>query len=46
MALDVKPETARYEAKEKDLYNVGEMPPLGFVPKYMHAWAIRRERHG
>ena len=46
MALDVKPETARYEAKEKDLYNVGEMPPLGFVPKSMHAWAIRRERHG
>tara|TARA_E500000081_G_scaffold101854_1_gene103111 strand:- start:474 stop:1751 length:1278 start_codon:yes stop_codon:yes gene_type:complete len=46
MALDVKPETARYEAKEKDLYDVGEMPPLGFVPKSMHAWAIRRERHG
>ena len=46
MALDVKPETARYEAKEKDLYDVGEMPPLGFVPKFMHAWAIRRERHG
>ena len=46
MALDVKPEMARYEAKEKDLYDVGEMPPLGFVPKSMHAWAIRRERHG
>ena len=46
MALDVKPETACYEAKEKDLYDVGEMPPLGFVPKSMHAWAIRRERHG
>ena len=46
MALDVKPETARYESKEKDLYDVGEMPPLGFVPKSMHAWAIRRERHG
>ncbi len=46
MALIVKPETARYEAKEKDLYDVGEMPPLGFVPKSMHAWAIRRERHG
>ena len=46
MALDVKPETARYEAKEKDLYDVGEMPPLGFIPKSMHAWAIRRERHG
>ncbi len=46
MALDVKPEKARYEAKEKDLYDVGEMPPLGFIPKSMHAWAIRRERHG
>ena len=46
MALDVKPEMGRYEAKEKDLYDVGEMPPLGFVPKSMHAWAIRRERHG
>jgi crotonyl-CoA carboxylase/reductase len=31
---------------KKDLYNVGEIPPLGHVPKKMHAWAIRRERHG
>jgi crotonyl-CoA carboxylase/reductase len=31
---------------EKDLYEVGEIPPLGHVPKTMHAWAIRRERHG
>ena len=30
----------------KDLYEVGEIPPLGHVPKMMHAWAIRRERHG
>jgi crotonyl-CoA carboxylase/reductase len=30
----------------KDLYEVGEIPPLGHVPKRMHAWAIRRERHG
>jgi crotonyl-CoA carboxylase/reductase len=30
----------------KDLYEVGEIPPLGHVPKNMHAWAIRRERHG
>ncbi|NOR62938.1 MAG: crotonyl-CoA carboxylase/reductase [Rhodobacteraceae bacterium] len=30
----------------KDLYNIGEIPPLGHVPKQMHAWAIRRERHG
>ncbi len=30
----------------KDLYEVGEIPPLGHVPAQMHAWAIRRERHG
>ena len=30
----------------KDLYAMGEIPPLGHVPKSMHAWAIRRERHG
>jgi crotonyl-CoA carboxylase/reductase len=30
----------------KDLYEVGEIPPLGHVPARMHAWAIRRERHG
>jgi crotonyl-CoA carboxylase/reductase len=33
-------------AAVKDLYEVGEIPPLGHVPKNMHAWAIRRERHG
>ena len=31
---------------KKDLYEVGEFPPLGHVPKNMYAWAIRRERHG
>ena len=30
----------------KDLYDIGEIPPLGHVPEKMHAWAIRRERHG
>jgi crotonyl-CoA carboxylase/reductase len=35
-----------YEAPVKDLYEVGEIPPLGHVPKQMYAWAIRRERHG
>ena len=30
----------------KDLYEVGEIPPLGYIPKNMHAWVIRRERHG
>ena len=30
----------------KDLYEVGEIPPVGHVPKKMYAWTIRRERHG
>ena len=33
-------------AAEKDLYEVGEMPPAYHVPERMYAWAIRRERHG
>jgi crotonyl-CoA carboxylase/reductase len=44
MALDTK--HADYDAPQKDLYEVGEMPPMGHVPKQMYAWAIRRERHG
>ncbi len=46
MALDTESAIATYEAPEKTLYEVGEMPPLGFVPDQMYAWAIRRERHG
>lgn len=34
------------DAPVKDLYEVGEIPPLGHVPSQMRAWAIRRERHG
>ena len=30
----------------KELYAIGEIPPLGVVPPKMHAWAIRKERHG
>ncbi|MEL6297860.1 MAG: crotonyl-CoA carboxylase/reductase [Pseudomonadota bacterium] len=30
----------------KDLYEVGEIPPLGHVPKQMYAWAIRQDREG
>jgi crotonyl-CoA carboxylase/reductase len=44
MALDTG--IASYDAPEKDLYEMGEMPPMGYVPKQMYAWAIRRERHG
>ena len=32
--------------EKKDLYELGEFPPLGHVPKSMYAWAIRKERHG
>ena len=34
------------QAGRKDLYDIGEVPPLGHVPARMHAWAIRKERHG
>jgi crotonyl-CoA carboxylase/reductase len=44
MALDTT--IAQYEAPEKDLYEMGEIPPMGYVPKQMYAWTIRRERHG
>src|SRR5665213_2587725 len=33
-------------AKPKDLYGIGEIPPLGHVPDKMHAWVIRQDRHG
>ncbi len=34
------------EAPRKSLFEIGEIPPLGHVPEKMHAWTIRRERHG
>jgi crotonyl-CoA carboxylase/reductase len=46
MALDAKAATVTQTSPIKDLYAVGEMPPMGHVPAQMHAWAIRRERHG
>ena len=46
MALDADVAFPSYDAPEKDLYELGEMPPFGYVPKQMYAWAIRRERHG
>ena len=30
----------------KELYNLGDMPPLGVIPPKMHAWLIRPERFG
>ncbi len=32
--------------KKKDLYELGEIPFLGHIPKQMYAWTIRCERHG
>ncbi|MEN8832694.1 MAG: crotonyl-CoA carboxylase/reductase [Pacificibacter sp.] len=46
MALDEMGTSAQYAALEKDLYEMGEIPPMGHVPSQMYAWAIRRERHG
>ena len=31
---------------KKDLYEIGEIPPLGHVPKNMYAWTIRKDREG
>ncbi|SON57502.1 Crotonyl-CoA reductase [Hartmannibacter diazotrophicus] len=33
-------------SETKDLYDIGEIPPLGHVPEKMWAWCIRKERHG
>jgi len=30
----------------KELYDIGDAPPVGVVPKKMHAWLIRAERFG
>ncbi|MBE1297289.1 MAG: crotonyl-CoA carboxylase/reductase [Rhodobacteraceae bacterium] len=46
MALDKQTDVLSYEAPEKDLYEMGEIPPMGYVPKKMYAWTIRKERHG
>ena len=46
MPLDSNSPLTAYIAEKKDLYNMGEMPPLGHVPKQMYGWAIRKERHG
>jgi crotonyl-CoA carboxylase/reductase len=36
----------RSSRKTKDLYEIGEIPPLGHVPAKMYAWVVRKERHG
>lgn len=32
--------------KNVDLVPVGTLPPLGVVPKRMHGWVVRKDRHG
>ena len=45
-AAQAKAAVATDSTPKKDLYEIGEIPPLGHVPKNMYAWAIRKERHG
>ncbi len=45
-ATSPAPTAAKPSAALKDLYEVGQIPPLGHVPKNMYAWTIRAERHG
>jgi crotonyl-CoA carboxylase/reductase len=45
-AASTASEAANINAPKKDLYDLGEIPPLGHVPEKMHAWVIRRDRHG
>ncbi len=45
-ATKIEAGPAEYEAPVKDLYEVGEIPPLGHVPKEMYAWTVRKEKHG
>src|SRR5271154_3169308 len=33
-------------APKKELYEIGEIPPLGHVPESMYAGAVRKDRHG
>ncbi|SOH93184.1 crotonyl-CoA carboxylase/reductase [Monaibacterium marinum] len=44
--LDTPLAVAAEDRPMKDLYEMGDIPPMGHVPRQMYAWAIRRERHG
>jgi crotonyl-CoA carboxylase/reductase len=37
---------SRGETVGKDLYEIGELPPVGEVPRQMHAQLVRPERYG
>jgi crotonyl-CoA carboxylase/reductase len=40
------PSAPAINTSTKQLYEIGEIPPLGHVPDKMYAWVIRKERHG
>ena len=44
--IELKQPAVSRIATTKDLYEVGEIPPVGHVPANMYAWAIRKDRHG
>lgn len=46
MSITSEVQEATAKQPVKDLYEIGEIPPLGHTPDKMYAWAIRRERHG
>ena len=46
METVLKDKPSHEKKRAKDLYEIGEIPPLGHVPKNMYAWAVRKERHG
>ena len=35
-----------HRTSAKEIYDLGELPPLGVVPQRMHASLIRRDRYG
>jgi crotonyl-CoA carboxylase/reductase len=39
--MAVAERTIRPVQAVKDIYGIGEVPPVGHVPAKMHAWAIR-----
>ena len=46
MASNVAEASNTDNLPKKDLYEIGEIPPLGHVPKEMYGWVLRQERHG
>ena len=41
-----EPVSDRVEAMSQDLYEIGALPPIGEVPKQMHAQLVRPDRYG